>query len=217
MIPVAPANEPARFDKLVRQKGLSAIDELVGRKPRLKRRGPPRKKIANSEEEIPADAFPAFWRDALDDMLERYERRCAYLALYLEHATGSPTVDHMLPKSRRWDQVYEWLNYRLCAALINANKSNQTSLVDPFEVGAGWFALELVGFQVIRGPNAPASKTSEINATLPILNMPDCIKAREEYVTSYEQGAIELSYLERRAPFIASELRRQGRLREGDS
>jgi hypothetical protein len=217
MIPVAPANEPARFDELVRQKGLSAIDELVGRKPRLKRRGPRRKKIANSEEDIPPDAFPAFWREALDDMLERYERRCAYLALYLEHATGSPTVDHMIPKSRRWDQVYEWLNYRLCAALINANKSDMTSLVDPFEVGEGWFALELVGFQVIRGPNAPASKTAEIDATLRLLNMPDCIKAREEYVTSYEQGAIELGYLERRAPFIASELRRQGRLREGDS
>lgn len=217
MIPVAPANEPARFDELVRQKGLSAIDELVGRKPRLKRPGPRRKKIATSEEDIPPDAFPAFWREALDDMLERYERRCAYLALYLEHATGSPTVDHMLPKSRRWDQVYEWLNYRLCAALINANKSDMTSLVDPFEVGEGWFALELVGFQVIRGSNAPTSKTAEIDATLPLLNMPDCIKAREEYVTSYEQGAIELGYLERRAPFIASELRRQGRLREGDS
>lgn len=52
-------------------------------------------------------------------MLEAYERRCAYLALYLEHATGNPTVDHVLPKSRVWDQIYEWSNYRLCAALIN--------------------------------------------------------------------------------------------------
>jgi hypothetical protein len=216
MIPVALAKEPPHFDRMVRQKGLSAIDEMVGRKPRLTRRGPRRKKVAASEADIRAEDFPPFWRDALEDMLHAYERRCAYLALYFEHATGSPTVDHVLPKSRAWDQVYEWSNYRLCAALINAKKNDLTSLVDPFEVGDGWFALEFVGFQVTRGPKAPASKTKQIDATLPVLNMPDCLKAREEYVTSYEQGHIQLEYLERRAPFVAAELRRQRRLRKGD-
>jgi hypothetical protein len=66
MIPVALAPEPADFDRKVRQPGLSAIDELVGRKPRLNRRGPKRKKLAGREDEIPAGAFPAFWREALD-------------------------------------------------------------------------------------------------------------------------------------------------------
>ncbi|WP_309891534.1 hypothetical protein [Archangium sp.] len=216
MISVAPAQEPPHFDTKVRQKGLSAIDELVGRKPRLKRPGRRRKKIANREADIPADAFPPFWRDALEDMLQAYERRCAYLALYFEHATGSPTVDHVIAKSRQWDKVYEWSNYRLCAALINAKKNDLTSLIDPFEVADGWFALEFVGFQVIRGPNAPANRLTQIDATLPILNMRDCIKAREEYVTSYEQEGIPLDYLKRRAPFVAAELKRQGLLREED-
>lgn len=216
MIPVALAREPPDFDSRVRQKGLSAIDELVGRRPRLARPGSRRKKIADREVDIPAEAFPSFWREVLDDMLQAYERRCAYLALYIEHATGSPSVDHVLPKSRAWDQVYEWSNYRLCAALINAKKNDLTSLVDPIEVGDGWFALEFVGFQVKSGPKAPASKTQEIDATLRVLNMPDCCKAREEYVTSYEQGHIDLAYLERRAPFVAAELRRQGLLRKGD-
>lgn len=216
MIPVALAIEPPRFDGLVRQKGLSAIDELVGRKPRISRRGPRRKKVADREADIRAEDFPPFWRDALPDMLHAYERRCAYLALYIEHATGSPTVDHVRPKSHVWDQVYEWTNYRLCAAIINSNKGELTSLVDPFEVANGWFALELVGFQVTRGPRAPTSKTQQIDATLPMLNLPDCLKQREEYVTSYEQVHIDLAYLERRAPFVAAELRRQGRLRQGD-
>lgn len=217
MISVAPAREPPHFDEQVRQKGLSAIDELVGRPPRIRRRGPRRKKVADHEADIPAEDFPPFWREAIPDMLQAYERRCSYLALYIEHATGNPTVDHMLPKSREWDQVYEWSNYRLCAALINANKSTLISLVDPFEVADGWFALEFVGFQVIRGPNAPPSKLQQIEDTLPLLNMPECLKAREEYVTCYEQGAIEFAYLERRAPFVAAELRRQGQLREGDN
>jgi hypothetical protein len=216
MIPVAPAEEPPHFDKRVRQKGLSAIDELVGRAPRIRRRGRRRKKVADHEADIPAEDFPPFWREAIPDMLHAYERRCSFLALYIEYATGNPTVDHALPKSRVWDQVYEWSNYRLCAALINANKSDLTSLVDPFEVAEGWFALEFVGFQVTRGPDAPASRTQQIDDTLPLLNMPDCLKAREEYVTCYEQGVIELAFLERRAPFVAAELRRQGRLRDGD-
>jgi 5-methylcytosine-specific restriction endonuclease McrA len=217
VIPVTPAKEPLHFDKTVRQRGLSAIDELVGRKPRLKRRGPRRKKLATREADIPADAFPPYWRDVLPDMLEAYERRCAYLALYFEHATGNPTIDHVLPKSRVWDQVYEWSNYRLCAALINTKKNDLLTLVDPFEVAKGWFALEFVAFQVIRGPNAPQGKAKEIEQTLLVLNMPECLKAREEYVTCYERGDIKLDYLERRAPFVASELRRQGRLRNESS
>lgn len=216
MIPVSCAPEPRSFDATVRQPGLSAIDELVGRSPRLKRRGPKRKKIASRESDIPAAAFPPFWRLALDEMLDAYERRCAFLALYLEHATGSASVDHMLPKSRVWQKVYEWDNYRLCAALINSRKNDLVGVVDPFACGDGWFALELVGFQVIRGEKAPASRAKEIDATLPLLNVEECCKQRGTYVTEYEAGHVDLDYVTRRAPFVASELRRQQRVRPED-
>jgi len=216
MIPVTLAAEPGDFDKKVRQRGLSAIDELVGRHPRLPRTGPKRKKIAQHERDIPGDAFPAFWREALPDLLDTYDRRCAFLALYLEHATGNPSVDHMLPKSRRWNQVYEWNNYRLCAATINSRKRDIAGIVDPIECRSGWFALELTGFQVTAGEHAPDERKVEINATLELVNSHDCCKARQEYVTNYLSGEIPLSYVERRAPFIAAELRRQGQLRAGD-
>lgn len=216
MIPVSLAKEPAGFDAKVRQKGLSAIDELVGRPPRVRRGGRRRQKVADREEDIPPDLFPPFWRDALDDMLASYHRRCAYLAMYIEHATGSPTVDHVLPKSRAWDQVYEWANYRLCAAVVNAKKNDLLTLVDPFACKSGWFELELVAFQVVRGLGAPAFAFARIDATLPVLNMRDCCEQRAEYVRCYETREINLAYLTRRAPFIASELRRQGRLVRGD-
>ncbi len=216
MIPVSLAKEPPGFDARVRQKGLSAIDELVGRAPRVRRGGPRRPKVADREQDIPADKFPPFWRDALDEMLAAYHRRCAYLAMYIEHATGSPTVDHVLPKSRVWNQVYEWANYRLCAAVVNAKKNDLMTLVDPFACKNGWFELELVAFQVLRGSGAPKHAASRIDATLPLLNMHDCCAQREEYVRCYEDGEIDLRYLTRRAPFIASELRRQGRLVRGD-
>ncbi len=167
--------------------------------------------------QLPADRLPPYWREALDDMLAAYHRRCAFLALYIEHATGNPSVDHhMLPTSLAWDKVYEWSNYRLCAALVNANKRVLTEIVDPFSCKPGWFALEFVGYQVIRGPAAPTAQAKRIDATLTLLNRVECCRAREEYTTSYEQGHIDLPYLERRAPFVAAELRRQGRLRKGD-
>ena len=216
MIPVALAREPRHFGTAVRDKGLSAIDEMVGRPPRVRHPGRRRQQIAAREDDIPPDKFPPYWRDAHPDLLERYQRRCAFLSLYLEHATGNPSVDHMLPKSKRWDLVYEWQNYRLCAASINSRKNDMIGLIDPFDCKPGWFALELVAFQVTRGPNAPIACTAEIDATLQLVNEPECCKAREEYVTSYSNGDIHLKYLEYRAPFIAHELRRQGRLCQGD-
>jgi hypothetical protein len=216
MIPVALAKEPESFDEKVRQKGLGAIDELVGRTPKKSRPGPRRSKIANTVDEIPSDKFPPFWRDALGEMLESYQRICAFLAIYLPPAIGNPSVDHMLPKSAKWNKVYEWDNYRLCAASVNARKKDMGGLVDPFECKAGWFALEWVGFQVIPGPQAPDDLAAEIQATATLLNAPDCLRLREEYVSVYQNGEITLSYLESHAPFVASELRRQGRMRPGD-
>jgi len=220
MIPVVQADEPGEFDIMVRQRGLAAIDELVGRPPRVKRPGPPRKQVAKREQDIPADDFPPYWRDALPEMLRRYHRRCAYLAMYIHHATGSPTVDHVLPKSYRWDQVYEWANYRLCAAIINSKKGALLTMVDPFTIGPAWFALNLRTLHVERGGGAPPSEWARVEATLPVLNHRLCVSEREEYVRCYRlgpgAGGFDLAHLEDRAPFIASELRRQGQLERGD-
>jgi hypothetical protein len=87
-------------------------------------------------------------------------------------------------------------------------------------VEVGWFALNLNTFHVERGPTAPASQWKRIDATLPVLNQPLCVKQREEYVTLYQKGpgsgGIDLVYLTSQAPFIAAELRRQERLVRAD-
>ena len=221
MIPVALAKEPPEFDVKVRQPGLAAIDEFVGRPPRVKRPGPKRKKLANQERDIAAESFPAYWRAALPEMLTGYERRCAYLAMHIHHATGNPTVDHVLPKSYAWDQVYEWANYRLCAGIINSKKGALLTLVDPFAIGQGWFVLNLNTLYVERGDAAPEAERSRIDATLPVLNHRLCVQEREEYVRWYRlgpgNGGFDFAHLESRAPFIASELRRQGQLVRGDA
>lgn len=222
MICVAQASEPASFDSNVRRRGLDAIAELVGEPPSRKRRGPKRKNTFASRDQIPADAFPTFWRDALQDLHDAYGGVCAYLALYIEPGTGAPSIDHFVPKSKDWRLVYEWSNYRLCSLLINGHRGDREIAHDPFLLQPGLFALEFVAYQVIPGPAAGAPDTALVTSTIEVLglNQRDCRKAREEYVAAYRDGppdGIALARLERRAPFIAQELRRQGLLIRGDT
>lgn len=220
MIPVARKDEPADFDAKVRQPGLSAIDELVGRPPRLRRRGRKRAKIAETEEQIKSHQFPPFWTESLDQMMVLYEQRCAYLGLHLERSTGNPSIDHFVAKAKNWRLVYEWSNFRLCASLVNAKKGVEP-VVDPFEIGEGWFALNLDSLYVEAGPSVPADRLHLIESTLPVLNLPECRKDRGEYIRLYRlgpgNGGIDLQFLRLRAPFVAQEMQRQGALVREDT
>lgn len=127
-----------------------------------------------------------------------------------------PTVDHMVAKSRAWNLVYEWKNYRLACHLMNARKNDLGSVLDPFEVVNNWFELELVGFQVKARLAFRDAMLKRVDSTLCILNKPDCRRLRQEYAMNYWEAHIDLEYLTKRSPFVAMELRRQNRLRAGD-
>lgn len=218
MIPLALAPEPPSFEAKVRRKGADAIAELVGEARVHSRRGPKRKAIASLREQIPPSAFPPYWRDVQPEMLTAYHHLCAYLAMYLEPATGNPSVDHVIPRSKSWKRVYEWSNYRLAASLINAKKNDLELVLDPIALQPGSFALEMVELQVIAGSKVKGQLLHDVVSTIEVLglNLPECRKQRLEYVTDYQAREITLRYLERRAPFIAQELRRQGLLNSGD-
>lgn len=152
-------------------------------------------------------------------MMAAYMQRCAYLAMFIEE-TGNPTVDHVIPKSMAWDKVYEWSNYRLCAAVVNSKKGALLGLVDPVKARPGWFELDLASYRVVVGGAAPQRQRAKIIATLPLLNLRECVAQRRRYVEEYKLGpgakGIDLAYLKHRAPFIAAELRRQGQLARGE-
>jgi len=215
MMRVELANEPSAFDENVRKPGLRAIAELVG-EPSGRTAGRKFKKVAATRDEIPAEHFPDYWRRALDDLLSSYHRLCAYLCLYIPRGTGAPSVDHMLAKSTRWDSVYEWGNYRLASSLMNSRKGAAADVLDPFELEDDWFALELVEFQVIPRGGLPDETLTAVRDTIARLGLsePPYCDARAEYAREYWAGHIDLDYLEWHAPFVARELRRQGRLRD---
>jgi hypothetical protein len=221
VIPVTPATEPTSFDALVRKRGETAIQRLLGQP--VKARGRKPKRTYARPEDIPASQFPTYWTEVreidgnstLDDMMDAYGQFCAYLAMRIERATGSPTVDHYVPKELDWTLVYEWSNYRLSAGCVNGAKGTR-EVIDPFRVQPGWFALDLDTFLVRRGPTAPASEQARIAETLRILNLRQCIAQRGDYITRYRKGQIDLAHIAIYAPFIAAELRRQGQLLRGD-
>ena len=119
---------------------------------------------AGSEGAIPAGEFKPYWRRALNDLLTSYNRTCAYLSLHIPRAVGTPSSDHMVAKSTAWDQVYEWSNYRLACLLMNARKGI-ADVLDPFEIDDGWFALELVAFQVVPGHDLPINVHARVVET----------------------------------------------------
>lgn len=214
MIRVEPAPEPADFDSKVRQPGLRAIAEMTGSPGLPRRRGRPREVVAASPDGIPAHKFPPFWTAALPELLEGYGRVCAYMSFYIERVTGAASVDHLLPKSVDWREIYEWRNYRLACSLMNSRKNDYQDVLDPFEIEDGWFRLELVGYQVIPAHGLPAVIHEQVQATIDRLKLNDyeCLKLREEYAEDYYRGNISFGHLEQRAPFLAREIEIAGKV-----
>lgn len=210
MIRVEQAAEPADFDTKVKQPGLRAIAEMIGTTGLSTRRGRPREVIAASPDDIPPDKFPPFWTEALPELHEAYGRICAYMSFYIERVTGAASVDHMLPKSVNWQEIYKWGNYRLACSLMNSRKNDYHDVLDPFEIEDGWFQMELVGYQVIPAPDLPPDIHDKVEATINRLELNDyeCRKLREDYVNALNSGDISQGYLSRRAPFLAKEIER---------
>ena len=166
-----------------------------------------------------------YWTRAMPALHRAYKGQCAYLARYIE-PIESPTTDHFvaLHNSAEPMLAYTWSNYRLAHALVNGAKSDFSDVLDPFKIGDGWFALDLGSFKTVVGPSAPAERRDEIARTIVRLKLdgPEIAETRRRAATSYwrppaGKPPLPLWCLDQDEPFLASELRRQKRLRAEDS
>ena len=221
MIPVARAPKPKKFDEKVRRPGLCAIAEMLGKPPPYERtEGQPRKKLKVPkghpplrERDIPARKFPAYWTRVLDELMAAYHEVCAYSCFRIHPVTGGRSADHFAPKSRSGRRVYQWANYRLCCARMNARKKDFSNVLDPFEIQPGWFQLELAYCQVIPDPSLAKEIRDQIQDTIDRLGLNDFWEDRLKDAERYWSGNISLQVLEEESPFVAAELHRQGRLK----
>ncbi len=146
--------------------------------------------------------------------MKAYESICAFSCFRIHAITGSASVDHMAPKSRRWDKVYAWENYRLACSRMNARKLNFEDLLDPFDVQNDWFYLELVGFSLYANPvlSQPLIAKIELAIDRLRLNDLDFRERRASDAEDYWNKAITFAVLQRESPLVARELKRQKRL-----
>lgn len=227
MIRVERQPEPADFDTVVRAPGKRALLELIGDPSAPKRPGPRRTAIAQTVAEIPSSKLPDYWTTALPWLRTAYHDICAYLGMPIHRATGLATVDHFKPKSKHQTDAYEWDNFRLASHQVNTNKGEHEDVLDPFDVEDGWFALEVGSFEIRPAPSLDPARCEQVRATIERLklNEPTFCLTRAEYHDFYlglathdggSIGPLSIAWLDRECPYVASELRRQGRLRPDD-
>jgi hypothetical protein len=229
MIHVAKQPEPRPpgfdFDQEVRQPGLSALSELIGKGPTIQRPGRRIQKRADRIEDLTSEVIRnyAYWTRALDALHAAYRGLCAYSCFYIEPHCG-PTVDHFVAMTGGGArQAYEWDNYRLACSLMNACKNAFPDVLDPFLIKDGWFSLNLDTFKIEPAEGLEEPQRQRVQDTIARLKLDsrELRNQRRRWFEDYWQPKvpsqpIPLWFLEERAPFLVREMRRQGRILPAD-
>jgi len=226
MIPVAPRPEPRApeydFHHDVHERGEDAIRQLADLPSLRTWKGPGIKARVGRIEDVTHSMlrdYP-YWTRAMPALHRAYGGYCAYLARYIE-AVETPTTDHFVALRNATDPMlaYTWSNYRLAHALVNGVKSAIPDVLDPFEIGEGWFAIDFGSFETIVGPKAPAERREAIQRTITALRLDgrELAITRQRAASRYWSRRLLLVSLEDDELFLASELRRQGRLNPEDT
>ena len=194
MIHVEPAPEPDVFEQRVRKPGKTFL--ALNPKPTAKEFEP-----------------HSYWRKILSELRDSYRSVCAYSCHFVPYDTGADTVEHFLPKVPHPADAYEWSNYRFVCSRLNGRKGKKEDVVDPFLVEDGWFQIEFPSLLVKPAPDLDLGLKKRVVDSRDRIGLNDestCLKQRQRYVRDYCTGNVSFALLERDAPFLAMEIRRQG-------
>jgi hypothetical protein len=187
VIPVQRVPEPPAFDSEVRQPGQAWLE-------------------ANPGVKRPAD----FWSRFRKELREGFRSLCGYAAML--DPTGG-TVDHYLSYRNHPELAYEWGNYRFASSTMNSIKKNaDDAVLDPYEIGDGWFEIILPSLQMRISARVPPQYRPRAEATLSRLKLRDderLIRWRYSWYELYLKGELTLDGLERVPPLIAAAVRQQ--------
>lgn len=178
----------------------------------------------NAEVRVPGAAFLAtcptptsdqfkkknFWSRAARELHAAYSGICAYTAMYLPEQ-GS--VDHFLPKASHPQLAYEWNNFRLASGRVNSSKGNNLDILDPIEVQDDWFYMDIPACLLRPNPGLEKAIRNQIAGTINSLRLnqdDNYVQERCNILMDYARGDVSIGFLERRYPFLAKEVKRQG-------
>jgi hypothetical protein len=156
----------------------------------------------------------AYWRRVLPELHEAYDRTCAYTSFRIPLVTGDGTVEHFVPKTFDPPLAYVWNNYRLVCRSRNSSRARR-EVLDPFAIAEGTFAILFPALIVVPGAACAGNQdlTSAVNQTCIWLHLNDetgCVCRRQEYIKKYMTEDVSFVELALEAPFLASEMERNG-------
>jgi len=187
MIPVARVRKPKDFDSKVQAPG----NDWLASNPGAKR---PK----------------ALWEPYIAKLSEGFFDMCGYAAM---HDPTGGTVDHYLSYKNHPKLAYEWSNYRFASATLNSSKKNaDADVLDPYEVGQGWFEIILPSLQMRVTDAVPAAHRAKAEYTLKRLKLRDgerIIRWRKSWYDMYRSGDLSLDGLRRVAPLLAAAVEAQ--------
>jgi hypothetical protein len=199
MIPVSKLtteNEPSLFDTNCRKPGAAWL-------------------IANPNKDPHVQS--GWWSQFKPDLAKHFNHRCGWLGASIE---VEGVVEHYLSCGNRKKQpsphqhlAFEWSNYRYASGTVNSRKGNHDdAILDPCEIGAGWFEVILHGFQLLPTKAIPKELRDKAKFTLKTLELRNGYHARmarwKWYERYWNDGEPLLDLLEKDAPLVAAAVRK---------
>lgn len=196
MIHVTIKAEPSNFDAQVRQPGIAFLRSCPVPHQRQWR-------------------GHTYWKAARNELYQAYGGICAYMGEWIPLTTGSPSVDHYIPKSQAPNLAYEWQNFRLATQKANLNKGDASGLADPCLVQPGWFVLDLPSCLIKPGGSLSPVQLATVIRSIEVLRLNDdeqYVQSRYDILDAYASGDISIRWMRRRYPYLAQEITRQNLL-----
>ena len=142
----------------------------------------------------PTQTMPSLWNAVLLPLRSHYRCLCGYLGLH--ESVGS--IDHFISKNSRPDLAFSWDNF-----------------LDPYEVGPGWFRIELPSLHMVATDAIPATVRAKAEFTLRRLRLhddPRAIESRLSIMGLYCSGdpTYDIGWLRAVAPLLAEAVVREG-------
>jgi hypothetical protein len=100
---------------------------------------------------------------------------------------------------------------------VNSSKGNQIHILDPFDIENDWFYIDIPTCLLRPNPDLGKDLRARIKGTINSLRLnqdDNYVQERCNILIEYACGDISKNFLQRRYPFLAKEIDRQGLAQE---
>lgn len=150
------------------------------------------------------------WLRFTDDLAQGFSWRCGYAATF--ELQGQ--VDHYLSQKQHPTRACDWSNFRYASGWVNQRKGiKDAQILDPYQVGAGWFEIQLPSLELVLTSQVPAAERARAAFTITWLKLDRgarILRERRYHLRQYVSGAMTLALVRERMPLLADAIVKAG-------